>query len=120
MNRITDTGARIMVQTLTKSFVDATPAFEEPGAYVIRARRLQDQLGRVLGVVPTHWDVEELITSYEELESVETGTHPELVTNLARTIDNTDVVTDYLLGRIGRETTTLLNNAGFGKQMVAA
>lgn len=119
MNRITDTGARIMVQTLTKSFVDATPAFEEPGAYVIRARRLQDQLGRVLGVTPTHWDVEELITSYEELESVETGTHPELVTNLARTIDNTDVVTDYLLGRIGRETTTLLNNASFG-ELVAA
>jgi len=118
VNRITDTGARIMVQTLTRSFVDATPAFEEPGAYVIRARRLQDQLGRVLGVTPTHWDVEELITSYEELESVETGTHPELVTNLARTIDNTDVVTDYLLGRIGRETTTLLTNAGFG--MVAA
>lgn len=108
-----------MVQTLTRSFVDATPAFEEPGAYVIRARRLQDQLGRVLGVTPTHWDVEELVTSYEELESVEAGTHPDLVTNLARTIDNTDVVTDYLLGRIGRETTALLNNAGFGKLVAA-
>jgi hypothetical protein len=49
------------------------------------------------------------------LESVETGTHPDLVTNLARTVDNTGIVTDYLLGRIGRETDALLEHAGFGK-----
>jgi hypothetical protein len=33
--------------------------------------------------------------------------------------DNTDLVRDYLLGRVGRETTDLLNNAGFGKQAAA-
>ena len=119
MNRITDTGAQIMVQALVRSFVDGTPANESEHGWVARALKLQQSLGKVLGVTPNHHDIEELITSYEELESVETGTHPELVTNLARTIDNTDVVTDYLLGRIGRETTALLNNAGFGKLVAA-
>jgi hypothetical protein len=70
-------------------------------------------------VTPHHDDIEELITSYEELDSVECRTHPELVTNLAGTIDNTPEVTDYLLGRIERETTALLQNAGFGKQVAA-
>jgi hypothetical protein len=33
--------------------------------------------------------------------------------------DNTDLVRDYLLGRVIRETTDLLNNAGFGKTVAA-
>lgn len=115
MNRITESGARIMVQTLVRSFVDATPANEDERAWVLRALKLQQSLGKILGATPNHHDIEELITSYEELESVEAGTHPDLVANLARTVDNTDVVTDYLLGRIGRETTDLLNHAGFGR-----
>lgn len=119
MNRITEAGARIMVQGLVRSFVDATPWNEEPGAYVVRARKLQDQLGRIIGVTPTHYDIEELITSYEELESVEQGTHPDLVTNMARTVDNTLEVTEHLLARVNRETTDLLDNAGFGKQAAA-
>ena len=119
MMRITADGAQIMVQQLVRSFVDATPYNEEPRDFVTRALKLQASLGRVLGVTPSHYDIEELITSYEELDSVDHGTHPELVTNMARTIDNTDLVRDYLVGRIGRETTALLTNAGFGK-MVAA
>jgi hypothetical protein len=117
--RITEDGARIMVQQLVRSFVDATPYNEEPNAFVTRALKLQASLGRILGVTPSHYDIEELVTSFEELDSVEHGTHPELVTNLAGTVDNTDLVRDYLVGRIGRETTALLTNAGFGK-MVAA
>ena len=119
MMRITEDGARIMVQQLVRSFVDATPFNEEPNAFVTRALRLQASLGRILGVTPSHFDIEELICTFEELDSVEHGTHPELVTNLAGTVDNTDLVRDYLNGRIGRETTDLLTNAGFGK-MVAA
>jgi hypothetical protein len=104
---------------LIRSFVDATEVEESSNEWVARARRLQDALGRVLGVTPTHYDIEELITSFEELDSVECRTHPELVTNLAGTVDNTPEVTDYLLGRIERETTALLVNAGFGKQAAA-
>jgi len=119
MMTITVEGAQIMVQQLVRSFVDATPAWEEPNSFVTRALKLQASLGRILGVTPSHYDIEELITSYEELDSVEHGTHPELVTNLAGTIDNTDMVRDYLVGRIGRETTDLLNNAGFRKAVAA-
>ena len=115
MMRITEDGARIMVGQLVRSFVDATPFNEEPGDFVARALKLQNSLGRILGVTPSHFDIEELVCTFEELDSVEHGTHPDLVTNMARTIDNTDLVRDYLNGRIGRETTALLNNAGFGK-----
>lgn len=119
MNRVTEAGARIMVQTLVRSFVDATPANENERDWVARALKLQQSLGRILGVMPSHHDIEELICTFEELESVEAGTHPDLVTNRARTVDNTDLVTDHLLGRIGRETTDLLENAGFGKTVAA-
>jgi hypothetical protein len=108
-----------MVQALVRSFVDATPYLEEPADYVRRALRLQSQLGRVLGVTPSAADIIELICTYEELESVETGTHQDLVTNMARTIDNTLAVTEHLLARVNRETTDLLDHAGFGKQVAA-
>ena len=119
MNTITEAGAKIMVQHLVRSFVDATEVAESSQEWVLRARRLQDALGRILGVPVHHEDIEELITSFEELDSVECQTHPELVTNLARTVDNTPDVTDYILGRIERETTALLDNAGFGKRVAA-
>jgi hypothetical protein len=108
-----------MVGHLVRSFVDATPVGESEQEWTARALRLQASLGRVLGVMPSHYDIEELVTTFEELESVEHGTHPELVTDMSGITDNTDLVRDYLLGRVGRETTDLLNNAGFGKQAAA-
>jgi hypothetical protein len=119
MNTITEAGARIMVQHLVRSFVDATEVAESSQEWVLRARRLQDALGRILGVTPTHFDIEELITSFEEIESVETGTHPKLEVNQALTVNNAPALTEYLLGRIERETSALLTNAGFGRRAVA-
>jgi hypothetical protein len=119
VNTITEAGARIMVQHLVRSFVDATEVAESSQEWVLRARRLQDALGRILGVLPTHYDIEELITSYEELDSVETGTHPDLAVNLTLTVNNAPAVTEALLGRVERETTALLNNAGFGRKVAA-
>jgi len=119
VNTITEAGARIMVQHLVRSFVDATEVAESSQEWVLRARRLQDALGRLLGVTPSHYDIEELITSFEEIESIETGTHPKLEVNQSLTVNNAPELTDYLLGRIERETTALLANAGFGKRVAA-
>lgn len=115
MNTLTETGARIMVQALVRSFVDQTLVEESSHEWVVRARRTQDMLGRILGVTPSHFDIEELVTSYEELESVEAGTHPDIQRNAAYTVDNTLAFTEHLLGRINQETTALLTNSGFGK-----
>jgi hypothetical protein len=119
LNTITESGARIMVQALVRSFVDATLVEESSHEWVVRARKLQDALGRILGTTPAHYDIEELITSYEELDSVEFRTHPELKVNLAGTVDNAPELSDYILRCIERETTALLTNAGFGKRAVA-
>jgi hypothetical protein len=115
MNTITETGARIMVQALVRSFVDQTLVEESSNEWVARALRTQQMLGRILGVTPNHHDIEELITSFEELESVDAGTHPDIVRNAAYTVDNTLALTEHLLGRINQETSALLANAGFGK-----
>ena len=119
MNTITEAGARIMVGHLVRSFVDATELDESSNEWTARALKLQAALGRILGVMPSHYDIEELITSFEELESIEMGTHPELKVNLTLTINNAPQLADYLMGRIDRETTALLSNAGFGKRIAA-
>lgn len=115
MNTITPTGALIMVQALTKNFVAQSPAVESPNEWVARALRLQAQLGRILGVTPSHFDIEELVTTFEELDSVDAGTHPDLVRNTAYTVDNTLALTEHLINRLNQETTTLLDHAHFGK-----
>ena len=117
MNRITETGARIMVQHLTKSFVAQTPAVESENEWVGRALRLQQQLGRILGVTPSHYSIEELVTTFEELDSVAYGTHPDLVRNNMYTVDNTQALTDHLMARLHQETTDLLATAKFGQQV---
>jgi predicted extracellular nuclease len=119
VNTLTEAGARIMVQHLVRSFVDATEVEESSQEWVLRARRLQDQLGGLLGVTPTAADIEELVTSYEELESIEYGTHQDLKVNLTLTINNAPELAEALHGRIERETTDLLENAGFGKKVAA-
>ena len=115
MNRVTETGARIMTQALVRSFVDQSPAAEMENEWVARALRLQQQLGRILGVTPAHYDIEELITTYEEVQSVEAGTHPDIVRNQAYTVDNTLALTEHLMSRLNQETTALLEHAHFGK-----
>ena len=115
MNTITPSGALIMVQHLTKSFVANTPASETENEWVGRALRLQQQLGRILGVTPSHFDIEELVTTFEELDSVDAGTHPDLVRNTAYTVDNTLALTEHLMNRLNQETTALLEHAHFGK-----
>lgn len=108
-----------MVQHLTKIFVATTPAAESENEWVARALRLQQQLGRILGTTPAHYDIEELVTTFEELDSVEAGTHPELVRNNAGTVDNTQLLTDHLMTRLNQETTALLEHAHFGQARVA-
>jgi hypothetical protein len=115
VNRLTESGARIMVQILCRTFVERTPAWEEPHEYVARQLVLQKGMARLIGAMPTAEDITELITTYEELDSLDAGTHPDIRTNLAATTNNIPDILDFLLQRVERETTELLNNAGYGK-----
>jgi len=119
MNTLTESGARIMVQVLCRNFVHQTPWDETPNAWVVRARELQKGMARITGSSPTAEDIQELITTYEELESVDAGTHPDLRINNALTINNAPDLVDQLIQRVERETTELLVNAGYRKQAAA-
>ena len=56
-------------------------------------------------------DLNQLITDFEELESVETGTHQDLVVNRAGTVDNTQELTDRIQSQINATVTELLQSA---------
>jgi hypothetical protein len=53
-------------------------------------------------------DLNQLITDFEELESLECGTHPDLTVNRAGTVDNTDELTDRINQQINATITELL------------
>jgi len=53
-------------------------------------------------------DLNQLITDFEELESVECGTHPDLVVNNAGTVDNTLELTERVTRQINDSITELL------------
>lgn len=120
MNTITTTGAQIMVQALCRSFVKNTPWDETPNDWTARALRLQESINRIIGAKATADDITELVTSFEQLESIEAGTHPELIVNETRTADNTLGLTEALMGRINDETWTLLDNSGFNSRPARA
>ena len=113
MNTITATGAQIMTQALCRSFVKNSPWDESPNAWARRALDLQASIARIIGFTPTSDDIKELVTSFEQLESIECGTHQDLDRNEARTVDNSLDLTERLIARINTETWTLLNNSGF-------
>lgn len=119
MSTITDTGARIMVQVLCRSFVTSTPANEPPAGWVNRALKLQDTLGRLLGVKPSVDDITEIITSFENLESIEAGTYPGVDYNRALTVDTRPNLVDDMIRRIYTDTNTLLDNIGFTEKAAA-
>ena len=103
--------ARYLVRHYTQRHVAETEARESPAAWIARARRTQAALNAALGVRINGADLNQLITDFEELESVECGTHPDLVVNNARTVDNTGELTDRIQAQINQTITELLTSA---------
>lgn len=103
--------ARWLVRNYAKRHVAETEWNEQPAAWIARARLTQAALNAALGVRINGADLNQLITDFEELESVECGTHPDLVRNEARTVDNTVWLTERVTAQINRTVTELLTSA---------
>lgn len=103
--------ARWTVRHYAKQHVDETEWDETSAAWIARARRTQAAMNAALGVRINGADLNQLITDFEELESVECGTHPDLVRNAALTVDNTLELTERIEAQINATITELLVSA---------
>ena len=106
-----DMHARWLVRHYALRHVAETEWNETPAAWIARARRTQAALNAALGVRINGADLNQLITDFEELESLECGTHPDLVVNNAGTVDNTGELTDRINAQINATITELLTTA---------
>ena len=96
--------ARWLVRHYAQQHVTETEARETPAAWIERAIRTHAALNAALGVRINRADLNQLITDFEELESLECGTHPDLVVNNAGTVDNTGELTDRINAQIDRKS----------------
>lgn len=88
--------------------VRETPFDEQPLQWIERAQRTEAALNATLrGRINRHY-MNEVITTMEELESVECGTHPDLVQNQALTVNNKPDLLDALNAQLTREVAALL------------
>ena len=111
MNPVSDSHARWLVRWYARQHVAETEWNEPSKAWIARARRTQAAMNAALGVRVNGADLNQLITDFEELESLECGTHPDLIVNNAGTIDNTQELTDRINAQINATVTELLQSA---------
>jgi hypothetical protein len=105
-----DMHARWLVRHFAKQHVAETEWNESSYSWIARARRTQAAMNAALGVRVNGADLNQLITDFEELESVETGTHPDIVRNAALTVDNTLELTERVTAQINATITALLTS----------
>lgn len=100
--------ARWLVRHYAKQHVTETEWNESSYSWIARARRTQAAMNAAIGARINGADLNQLITDFEELESVECGTHPDLVVNNAGTVDNTLELTERVTAQINASITELL------------
>jgi hypothetical protein len=100
--------ARWLVRHYAKQHVAETLWNEPSREWIARARRTQAAMNAAIGARVNGADLNQLITDFEELESVECGTHPDLVVNNAGTVDNTLDLTERVTKQINDSITELL------------
>ena len=111
MTPASDMHARFLVRHFAKQHVAETEFNETARAWIERARRTQAAMNSALGVRVNGADLNQLIVDFEEWESVETGTHPDLVRNATLTVDNTLELTERITRQINNTVTELLASA---------
>lgn len=97
--KVTQDSAQAMILSHARQFVEDTP-WDEPGhIWDQRVEQLAKFLDNETGADISEKaisDLRELIATLEEIQSVDTGTHPDIVANRAGTVDNRNDILDTL------------------------
>lgn len=121
--KITEEQARQIILSQCRQFVEDTP-WDEPGhewdnRLEALAKYLSSETGADIDQKATS-DLRELITTLEEIQSLDAGTHYRIRINKAHTIDNRQDLRDELNGVLRDNMWELLSVAGFRAKKVAA
>ena len=103
--------ARYVVRTICQRHVDETPFDETPHEWYARATRSEAALNAILCVRINRADMNEVITTIENIQSLEAGTYAEIDQNAALTVNNVPDIADRLNARLNREIAELLTSA---------
>lgn len=108
MNRVSDTHAAWLVRRVCERHIQESPADESPLDEVSRANRSCAALTAAIGARVNPIFMDEVLTTFAEIESVECGTHPDLIVNAALTVNNKPDLLDQLNQQLSREIAELL------------
>lgn len=120
IRKVTEAHARQIILSQCRQFVEDTP-WDEPGhEWDVRLEALANHLTAETGaeIVTATSDLRELITTLEELQSVDTNAHHRIVLNQALTIDNRPDLRDELNRDLRDELALLLSTAAFRPRLV--
>lgn len=114
--KTTERHARSVILSQCRQFIEDTP-WDEPGTEWDRrveelAKHLDDQTGADISekAIP---DLRELLTTLEEIQSVDAGTHHRIKMNTALTIDNRPDLLDELHELTRQNVSELLQAGSF-------
>lgn len=114
--KTTERHARAVILATCRQFIEDTP-WDEPGtAWDARVEELAKALDHETGAdisekaIP---DLRELLTTLEEIQSVEAGTHHRIIMNTALTINNRPDLLDELHSTLRDNTYELLQAGAF-------
>lgn len=113
---ITDARARQLITSQCRQFVEDTPADEPGHEWDNRVEHLAKHLAAATGadIENAVSELREILTTIEELQSVDAGTHWRIRKNRALTIDNTADLLDELTNKtLPEQLYFLLQVAGF-------
>lgn len=112
---VTEERARQIILSQCRQFVEDTPWDEAGHLWDNRCENLANHLTAQTGanIGDAMYDLRELLTTVEELQSVEAGTHHRILINHALTIDNRPDLRDELTRTLGDNMSELLTVAGF-------
>jgi hypothetical protein len=115
IRRVTEEHARRIILSASRQFVEDTPAREPGHEWDARLENLAKHLSAETGadIENAVSDLRELITTLEELQSVDTNTHYRIVLNAALTIDNRPDLRDELNRDLRDELAMVLQIAAF-------
>lgn len=113
MSTITESQARQIIRYFTGEYAASEPAnitwFDQERAVEALTLRLSWYVGRPLSA--TH--IMDVLTTWDELDSLDAGIHEEISLNQAGTIDNRDLLEERLLEKLDTEVSEVLTLAGW-------
>jgi hypothetical protein len=121
MGRVTEPQARQIIREMCSQFIEDEPARSESVmAELDRLEQLEDDITAKIGADIRHGSLADTLTTLDGIQSVECGTHPDLVQNAALTINTAPDILDRLESQLREDLWFVLQAAGFTAKRYAA